>query len=268
MLLLPVAKPPWKKLGRRLESMLRKALYEYRMLEGVTRVGVALSGGKDSLTLLFLLHAISGRGFPNLEIHAFHVGGEFSCGAGIELSFLKGICRTLDIPFHTRTQKRQEDECYACSRQRRRLLFDMAKEVSIETIAFGHHRDDNAQTLLMNLLHKGEFAGMLPNLRMVDYGVAIIRPLIYISEAEIRTFSKEHGFARITCQCPIGAQSMRKKVDRLLTDLEDLYPNVRENLSRASLVYGSEKARMELNERELLEDNEAHEKAFAYPFNQ
>jgi tRNA 2-thiocytidine biosynthesis protein TtcA len=77
-------------------------------------------------------------------------------------------------------------------------------EVGFKIVAFGHHRDDNIETLLLNLLHKAEFAGNLPKVPMHDFGVTIIRPLIYASEQEIREFAKMYNFARISCQCPVG----------------------------------------------------------------
>jgi len=246
----PIASPPWNQRGKKLESMIRKALFEYRMLEGAERLAIALSGGKDSLTLLFMLKAILGRGFPALDLYAIHIDGEFSCGASLQANYLRSICDTLDVPFlvRTSTQKRETLECYSCSRERRGLIFDAAKSVGAPIIAFGHHRDDNAQTILLNLLHKGEFAGNLPRLEMIDYGVTLIRPLIYVPEKEIRHFAKEKGFARASCQCPVGQNSMRKKVDRLLDELEPLFPNVRANLSQAGLLYGSDKARRKNDE--------------------
>lgn len=241
---LPIARPPWTKLGKRLESMCRKALYDFSLLEGVKKLGVALSGGKDSLTLLYLLKAISGKGFDEFEIFAFHVSGEFSCGPGVTEGFLKNICQELGVKFVQciSNQKREELECYSCSRERRRLIFEAAKEHGVQTIAFGHHRDDSIQTLLMNLLHKAEFAANLPKVEMFEYGVTIIRPLIYISEEEIKEFAKMYNFARIVCQCPVGQNSLRKKVSILISEIEDIFPNARENLSQASLEYGSNKA--------------------------
>jgi len=241
---LPIARPPFTKLGRKLESMCRKALYDYKLLEGVEKLAIALSGGKDSLTLLFLLHAISGRGFPKIPITAIHIGGEFSCGAGVHTSFLKGICDELDVEFvqSNSTQKRETLSCYRCSRERRSLIFDAAKERGIDTVAFGHHRDDSIQTLLMNLLQKAEFAANLPKLRMVDYQVTIIRPLLLIPERAIKEFAKHQGFARILCQCPVGQNSMRKKTEELLNEMETLFPSARENLAQASIQYGSNKA--------------------------
>jgi tRNA 2-thiocytidine biosynthesis protein TtcA len=249
---LPIAAPPWKKNGKKLESCLRKALLEYNLLDNQNKIAIALSGGKDSLALLFLLHAISGKGFPELELHALHVGGEFSCGASLQENYLSSICQHLNVKLHllTSSQKREKLECYSCSRERRKLIFDRAKEVGCTHIAFGHHRDDNAQTILMNLLHKGEFTGLLPKIEMVDYQITIIRPLILISEEDIKTFAKEYQFARITCGCPVGQNSMRKKVDQLLTELEELFPNARANVAMGGLLYGSDKAIKKRNENE------------------
>lgn len=240
----PVARPPWTKLGAKLESMCRKAIFEFELLKDVKKVAVALSGGKDSLTLLYLLKAISGRGLQELEICAVHVGGAFSCGAGVSESFLRGICGELGVEFITcqAVQEREKLECYSCSRERRSLIFEAAKKAGAETIAFGHHRDDSVQTLLMNLLHKAEFAAMLPKVPMHDYGVTIIRPLIHFSEEEIREFAQKYGFTRVVCQCPVGQVSLRKRTKDLIASLEKEFPNARDNLHSASLLYGSQKA--------------------------
>lgn len=241
---LPIATPPWSTLGKRLESTLRKALFDFEMLSNVPKLAIALSGGKDSLTLLFLMKAIMGRGFPPFDLYAIHVSGEFSCGAGIQEDYLRKICDQLEVHFLTRSslQTREKLECYSCSRERRRLLFEAARSVGATTIAFGHHRDDQAQTVLMNLLHKAEFAGNLPKIHMQEYGVTIIRPLIYIAEADIRTFAQQHGFARVVCRCPVGQNSMRRQADQLLNELELIFPNARQNIANAGLLYGSQKA--------------------------
>jgi tRNA(Ile)-lysidine synthase TilS/MesJ len=245
MIDLPIAQPPWTGVGKRIESMVRKALFDFEMVSNVSDVAVALSGGKDSLALLFLLKAISGRGFLPFKLHAIHVNGAFSCGAGINLEYLQAVCDRLEVPFIMResTQTLESLECYSCSRERRRLLFDAAKSVGAQTIAFGHHRDDSAQTVLMNLLHKAEFAGNLPKICMREYGVTIIRPLIFVPEKDIITFAEHYGFKRIMCRCPVGQNSLRKKVDHLLSELETLFPNVRENVAKAALLYGSDKAK-------------------------
>jgi len=241
---LPIASPPWTKLGKRLESMCRKALIEFSLLEGVKDLAIALSGGKDSLALLFLLKAISGHGFPPFQIHAIHVQGEFSCGASLGDGYLPKICEKLGVNFIAceSTQKRETLECYSCSRERRKLIFEAAKKVGATTIAFGHHREDSIQTLLMNLLHKAEFAALLPKVPMHEYGITIIRPLIFVPEDMIKEFAKLYGFARIVCQCPVGQNSMRSKTKGVIDELEALFPNIRENLAHAGFTYGSTKA--------------------------
>lgn len=242
---IPLARPPWSTLGKELESTFRKALFDFSLLnDKVEKVAVALSGGKDSLALLFLLNAVRNRGFPNFEIIAIHVDGEFSCGAGVDQGFLRSICKELGIEFIVRTsnQKKEDLECYSCSRERRKLIFSAAKENGASIIAFGHHRDDSAQTLLLNLLHKGEFAANLPKVYMEAYEVTIIRPLIYIAEDSIKEFAKQYGFLRISCQCPVGQNSKRKVVDQIIRDMEVHFPHVRSNLARAGRLYGSDKA--------------------------
>jgi tRNA 2-thiocytidine biosynthesis protein TtcA len=241
---LPIACPPWSKLGKKLESAIRKAIFDFHLFDGVNKLALALSGGKDSLTLLFLLKAIVGKGLPPLDITAINVTGAFTCGASISSEFLKAICQALEVPLIQveSQQKRASLECYSCSRKRRKLLFDAAKSVGATAIAFGHHRDDNTQTVLMNLLHKGEFAGMLPKVAMHRYDMTIIRPLIYLSEENIRAFAQYYGFARITCSCPVGQTSLRRKTDQLLQELEAFYPNARANIAKAVLLYGSKKA--------------------------
>ncbi|QVL57351.1 MAG: tRNA 2-thiocytidine biosynthesis protein TtcA [Simkaniaceae bacterium] len=236
--------PPFTQLGKKIESTTRKALFDHHLLEGAEGVSVALSGGKDSITLLLMLKAILGRGFPDLPLHAIHVSGEFSCGASVQESFLRGICDKLEVPLVIResTQKLETLECYRCSRERRRLIFEAAKEANAPFVAFGHHEDDSIQTLLLNLLHKGEFAANLPKVPMHDYGVTIIRPLLYVSEKAIYEFAKLQGFARITCQCPVGQNSKRMEVKRLLKEIESSFPNVSTNLAQAALKYGSTKA--------------------------
>ena len=221
-----------------------KALFDFQLLRDAEGISIALSGGKDSITLLIMLKAILGRGFPDLPLHAIHVSGAFSCGDSVQENFIGGICDKLEVPLTIRksTQKLETLACYSCSRKRRRLIFEAAKEANAPVVAFGHHEDDSIQTFLLNLLHKGEFAANLPKVPMHDYGVTIIRPLIYVPEKAIYEFAKFQGYARITCQCPVGQDSKRMEVKRLLSEIEISFPNVSTNLAQAALKYGSTKA--------------------------
>jgi tRNA 2-thiocytidine biosynthesis protein TtcA len=239
-----IPRPPWTKLGRTLESATRKALYDFDLLSGVANLGIALSGGKDSLTLLFLLHAINGRGLAPFTLTALHITGEFSCGAGIMTPILQQVCTELDVKLIIRPMPvlKGEIDCYSCSRERRKLLFQTASEKGITHLAFGHHRDDNVQTTLMNLFHKGEFAGLLPHIHMHNYNMTIIRPMIYLAEDDIRRFAEAYGYKRITCRCPIGQTSMRRQTEELLQGIIERYPNAKNNIAQAVLRYGTKKA--------------------------
>lgn len=242
--LLPIASPPWKGLGKRLESSCRKALYDFSLIEDDSPVTIALSGGKDSLTLLYLLHAISGRGFPKFPICAVYVEGVVSCGPDIQKTFLQKICDQLEVPLTVKTSKQKEppSSCYFCARERRKLIFEAAKEFQSKTIAFGHHKNDQIETLMMNLCYKGEFASLLPKIPMHLYDITIIRPLIYISEAAIIEFAKHYGFFRFTCQCPFSSTSKRKETKDLIRKIAQVFPHLETNLAQASLNYGSKKA--------------------------
>ncbi len=242
-----IPRAPFTKTGKSLESFCRKAIFDFKMLDDSdlkNGLAIALSGGKDSLTLLFLLKAILGFGLPKIPLTAIHVDGDFSCGANLQKKNLTRICQALEISFISIKSNLQQKnpDCYKCSRERRKLIFEAAKKRKIAKIAFGHHSDDQAQTLLLNLLQKGEFAAMLPKIKMIKFGITIIRPLIYAKEMEIKKFSEYYGFLRAVCNCPRGAVSKRKDVDRLIDTLSKFFPHARSNLALSALLYGSDKA--------------------------
>lgn len=235
---------PFTKIGQKIESSVRKALYSFDIIQKNETIGIALSGGKDSLTLMLMMHAIQGRGFPPFKLHAFHVHGQFSCGASVDKLYLEKVCQTLDIPFTAIHQEKvlEKLSCYPCSRLRRTALFKAAKNASVNTLLFGHHRDDHAQTVLLNLLHRGEFAGNLPKVVMENYNITIARPLIYVAQKDIIAFARQSGFERVLCRCPVGQTSMRKTAEELLDTLEKTFPHVRQNIADAAHIWGSKKA--------------------------
>ncbi|MEM8628547.1 MAG: tRNA 2-thiocytidine biosynthesis TtcA family protein [Chlamydiota bacterium] len=237
-------KPPWTHLGKSIESKVRKALHTFSLLDGVDQIAVALSGGKDSLTLLFILHSILGKGLEKIPLSAIHVSGSVSCGASFEEKRLRQICKQLQVPFYVQHSSLEgtRPKCYTCSRERRRLLFEQAKQIGCSFLAFGHHKDDAISTLLLNVLHKAEFASMLPKIFMEKYGVTILRPLFYLEEEEIRRFAQQQNFQTITCKCPVASTSKRAETKEIVSYLERSFPRARSNLFLAGLQYGSKKA--------------------------
>jgi len=230
--------------GKKIESMVRKAIFDFSLLDGTRSLAIALSGGKDSICLLFMLRAILKNGFDKIILSAIHIDGDFSCGASFEKKYLKNLCNKLDVKIYFKEQENslKNLNCYTCSRQRRKLIFDIANENGIDTIAFGHHRDDNIETLLLNLFHIGDFEAMLPKIKFQKFDKTIIRPLIYVSEKDIITFAKQNEILKSFCKCPIGQKSKRVDVKKIINDIEINFPNIRSNLSKASFLYGSKKA--------------------------
>jgi len=239
--------PPFQGIERKLESSVRKACLSFDLLPESGNLAIALSGGKDSLALLFILKALLGRGFSDLPLVAIHIGGAFSCGASIPTPFLASLCKELGVTFITKESPYNPEEspsCYSCSRYRRSLLFQITKEHDCTHIAFGHHMDDHAETVLLNLFHKGSFEGILPKVDMIKYGITIIRPLIFVKEKDIIAFAKKANFLRMSCQCPYGTQSMRREIKHLLEDAEELFPHARSNLASAAHLFGTQKAQI------------------------
>ena len=136
-------------------------------------------------------------------------------------------------------------ECYSCARVRRKMIFDAMRNRGITTVAFGHHKDDVNETLLLNLLQKGEFAAMEPKIYFYRYGVTLIRPLYFVEEKEIVSFARGAGFLRFVCQCPIGQHSKRKETKMLLEFIQKKFPHTKTNLFHAIENYGSKKALLE-----------------------
>lgn len=238
----------WSKTGKQIESLCRKALYDFKMLENVKSLALALSGGKDSLTLLHMLKKISGKGFPPFDLTAIHVEGDFSCGAEVNKNYLKKICDELEIKiiFCTSILPLDKLECYPCARERRKLLFSEAKKIGCDHIAFGHTKNDSIETLLLNLFQKAEFSSMLPKIKMHRYDISIIRPLIYVDEDDIILFAKQHDFLKNRCNCPKGAFSHRKKVEDIINYIQKSFPKIKSNLALSAFLYGSNKAALPL----------------------
>ncbi|KPK31837.1 MAG: hypothetical protein AMS24_05405 [Chlamydiae bacterium SM23_39] len=227
--------PIWNNSCKQIEKKVRKALYEFNMLDNINSLLIALSGGKDSLTLLFMLNTIIGRGFPKIKLYAIHVEENFSENI-YNKKLLKKICDNLKIDLiFQKAPIKKKLECYSCARERRKLIFKTAKNLNIKNIAFGHHKDDIIQTLLLNLFQKGCFEAMNPTIYMYNYDITIIRPLIFTSEKEILKFATHNKLQTTKCNCLYENISKRKMIDNLLNMIEKKFPLVKDKLFKSIL---------------------------------
>jgi tRNA 2-thiocytidine biosynthesis protein TtcA len=229
------------RLEKRLLAQVAKASADFRLLEPNDRVMVAVSGGKDSHALLYLLREIQRRAPFELSLVAVnidqghpgfpkHVMPDYLTEKGYEFRIIE------EDTYSIVTDKIPVGKtfCSLCSRLRRGILYNVAQDLGATKIALGHHRDDVIETLMLNLFYSGQMKAMPPRLRSDDGRNIVIRPLVYSSEAEIAEFSREQAFPIIPCDlCGSQDNLQRKRVKELLDRLNAENPNVRANLFAA-----------------------------------
>ena len=229
------------RLEKRLLAEVARASHDFRLIEPGDRVMVAVSGGKDSHALLYLLRQIQRRAPFDFSIFALnvdqghpgfpsHVLPEYFEREGYEYKIVK------EDTYSVVKEKIPEGKtfCSLCSRLRRGILYTQAVELGATKIALGHHRDDVIETLMLNLLYSGQLKAMPARLRSDDGRNVVIRPLVYLSEAELQEFAVQKAFPIIPCDlCGSQENLQRKQVKNLLNELDAKNPLVRKNVFAA-----------------------------------
>lgn len=218
-----------------IQSKLKKAINDYRLIEDGDHILIGLSGGKDSMALVELLGERMKIFVPRFRLTAVHISVE-NIPYQSDLDYLRAHAAQYGIPFvhHTTrfddTTDTKKSTCFLCSWHRRKALFDMAKELDCNKIALGHHLDDIAETLLLNLVYQGSLGTMPPKLKMNKFDMTIIRPLALITENEMKELEKMSGYKKQIKNCPYEKDSSRRDAKKLLTELEKWNPNVRQSI--------------------------------------
>jgi tRNA 2-thiocytidine biosynthesis protein TtcA len=213
-----------------------RAIMDYKMLADGDKIAVAVSGGKDSLTLLRLL--IDRKAFVPIkyDLIALH----------IDLGYPKSISRKLERYFKKLGVKYQiiksdilkktdksKINCFWCSWNRRKELFIAANKLGCTKIALGHHMDDIVETVLLNLFFRGETSAMVPKQKLFKGKITLIRPLAYVEEHLIKRFAKEVKLGHDTCRCAHSVTSNRTRIGRIIQDLEKISPDIKKNIFRS-----------------------------------
>jgi tRNA 2-thiocytidine biosynthesis protein TtcA len=220
---------------KHLAKLVELALRRYAMIEEGDRILVAVSGGKDSTSLAYDL-AMKRRWWPaRYELRAIHIATDFcSCCKKSTLFDLLASWDipsvSIDVPVIGRLKAGRSMNCYWCSTQRRTELIRYAMAEGFNKIALGHHLDDIVETLMMNMLYKGQISGMLPFLRYDKYPLSVIRPLALCEERQVIAFAGEKGFRSAACTCPYGIDSKRREVRARIAELTGGSSQLKRNL--------------------------------------
>lgn len=217
-----------------------RAIRDYAMVQDGDRVAVALSGGKDSLSLLRLLD-VRRRGAPErYTLCAIHVNGDaLGPATSVHQPLLDWLAASgvehLVAPLHLAVDEALPLGCQRCTWNRRRTLFEAAQRLGCNVVAFGHHADDLAQTTLLNLFSGGRVETMAPRRDYFAGALRLIRPLCYTPESELRRFARACSFPPPPDVCPASNDSRRRLAADLLRQAEQDFPHARANLLRAGL---------------------------------
>lgn len=224
-----------KEYNRLFLRYLLRSIAEYKMINTGDRVAVGMSGGKDSIFLLFALKLIQMTSIKDFEL----IGVNIDLGFNINISPLKEFCNKNNIPLiieETNIAKvvfddrKEKKPCSLCSKLRKGALIRVAKANNINKIALGHNSDDVIETLFMNVLKVGKLGTFHPNIYFKDKDINIIRPLIFMREDIIEKLTVKYDLPVIKSACPVDKKTTREEMKNLLYKLEAIYPDAQRNI--------------------------------------
>jgi tRNA 2-thiocytidine biosynthesis protein TtcA len=221
--------------ARKLGRGVSRAIADFGLIEDGDRILVAVSGGKDSYTMLHLLRELQRKAPVRFDLKVVnvdqghpgypgHLLREYMAREGYDFTMIE------ENTYAIVTEKIPQGKTYCslCSRLRRGILYRVAAEIGCNKIALGHHRDDVLQTLMLNLLFAGKLASMPPKLVADEADCVVIRPLVYCAEEDIRAFAEAAGFPILPCDlCGSQDNLQRKQVGRMIDDLERQRPGTK-----------------------------------------
>lgn len=228
---------PLSKTGNYISTRIGRAIKDYNLIEDKDRILVAVSGGKDSLSLLKLLVARKSWAPINYELIAIHIQTDYDLHSGSKRKALKKFFEANKVKHRFEKirikNKKVERSCFWCSWNRRKALFLAADKLECNKIALGHHKDDIVETLLLNIFYHGEFAAMNPRQELFGGKVIIIRPLCHVEESALDKFAKESGFPVQHCTCPNSDASKRRMMKNFVKKVEKDCKHAKTNIFRS-----------------------------------
>ena len=227
---------------QRLLSYTRKAVDEYSMIQEGDHIAVGISGGKDSLTLLYALHGLK-RFYPQkFELSAVTVDLGFE---NFNLEPIQNLCKELEVPykvvksdiydilFHVR---QESNPCSLCAKMRKGALNEAVKEMGCNKVAYAHHKDDIIETMLLSLIFEGRFYSFSPKTYLDRMNLTVIRPMMFVDEMEVIGFRNKYSLPVVKGKCPVDGHTKRQYAKELLRELNKEHPGTKERMFHAILT--------------------------------
>ncbi|MBR6385141.1 MAG: tRNA 2-thiocytidine(32) synthetase TtcA [Ruminococcus sp.] len=213
---------------QRILGYMRKAVKEYDLIKNGDKIAVGVSGGKDSLVLLYGLVLLKKFIGTNYDVVGITIDPNFSGKTG-DFSAVSDFCKSIGAEYHIiPTQigeivfdvRKESNPCSLCSRMRRGALQNSAEELGCNKIALGHNKDDVIETFIMNLFNAGRIGCFSPSSYMEDRNMHIIRPLVLAPEKDIRRAVRKNNITVVKSACPADGHTNRQKTKEFLIENE------------------------------------------------
>ena len=220
-------------------SLTRQAIDDYGMIEDGDKIAIGISGGKDSMSLLYSLAHLRSF-YPNhFDLAAITVDLGFG---NVDFDKIQDLCDSLDVPYHiVPTQiarivfdaRQDNNPCSLCSKMRKGAMNNMAMELGCNKVAYGHHKDDLLESMMMSLLFEGRLHTFWPVTRWDRSGLILIRPFLYMYEGQIRGFVKEMNIPVVKNPCPADHSTKREYVKNIISQISHDHPEAKSRMFRA-----------------------------------
>ena len=220
---------------QRLIGLVRRCVEDYNMIEAGDKIGVGVSGGKDSLALLYFLAELRKYNHNPFEVEAITI----DMGFGMDFTPIQKLCDRLEVPLHiVQTQigpivfdhRKEKNPCSMCAKMRRGALNQALLENGLNKLALGHHYDDAVETFMMSLLYEGRISCFQPVTDLDRTGIIQIRPMLYLHEKTIDGFATRMELPVVHNRCPVDKRTKREEIKKLVYDLSATYPDLKERV--------------------------------------
>lgn len=224
---------------KRILGAVRKAIEEFNMIEDGDRVAVGVSGGKDSMTLLYALKLFQRFSPVKYELEALTLTLGFE---DLDLTPVKEFCKKIDVEYTIMETKigkivfdvrEEKNPCSLCAKMRRGALHNLMKERNLNKLALGHHRDDAIETFFLSMFYEGRISTFTPKTYMSRKDIHVIRPMIYAKEAQVIGAMKRHDIPVVKSPCPMDKNTKREEMKTLLKQIYKEIPGADDRVMTA-----------------------------------